>query len=148
MRIIICNNLIFGGGVETLLQIFVKDFLKRGNDVTVVASPEDPADFRKAFPPGVHCIRARLPKKRYKNKICSFVYSLKRKAFRLFSILKVMAVKYDVAISMKEGIVMKDTASLRARKKFAWIQCDYREFHQQQGRDNHCSGRCQESRVF
>ena len=130
MRIIICNNLIFGGGVETMLQIFVKEFLKRGNDVTVVASPEDPADFKKAFPSEVHCIQARLPKKSCKNKIYSFGYSLKRKVFRFISILKVMAVKYDVAISMTEGKVMKDTASLRALKKFAWIQCDYRTFQQ------------------
>ena len=119
MKIIIFNDLVIGGGTETLLQIFVKDFLKRGNDVTVVASPKDSADFKKAFPSEVHCIRARLPKKSCKNRIYSFGYSLKRKVFRFFSILKVMAVKYDVAISMTEGKVMKDTASVRALKKLA-----------------------------
>ena len=128
MKIIIFNDLVIGGGTETLLQIFVKDFLKRGNDVTVVASPKDAADFKQSFPSEVHCIRARLPKKSCKNRIYSFGYSLKRKVFRFFSILKVMAVKYDVAISMKEGKVMKDTVSVRALKKLAWIQCDYRTF--------------------
>ncbi len=129
MRIIIYNDLVFGGGTETLLRIFTDFFLKKGNDITIVASPEDPEDFKKAFPMGVHCIRGRLPKKKNNNKILSGCYFLKRKAYRALTILRIKAKKFDVAISMIEGHNMKEVASLRARKKLVWIQCDYENFH-------------------
>jgi len=130
MRIIIYNDLVFGGGTETLLRIFTDFFLKKGNDITIVASPEDPEDFKKAFPMGVHCIRGRLPKKKNNNnKILSGCYFLKRKAYRALTILRIKAKKFDVAISMIEGHNMKEVASLRAQKKLVWIQCDYENFH-------------------
>ena len=129
MRIIIYNDLVFGGGTETLLRIFTNFFLKKGNDITIVASPEDPNDFKKAFPMGVCCIRGRLPKKNYKNKLFSGCYSIIRKAYRALTILRIKAKKFDVAISMIEGHNMKEVASLRAGKKLVWIQCDFENFH-------------------
>lgn len=129
MRIIIYNDLVFGGGTETLLRLFTCGFLERGHDVTIVASPEDTEDFKKAFSSEVRCIRARLPKRKYSNKISSTWYYLRCKVFRAISIVRVMAIKYDVAISMIEGHNMKEVALLRAKRKFVWIQCDYKNFH-------------------
>ena len=50
MKIIIYNNLVYGGGVERLLPIFAESLKNRGHDITVMASPDNKKEFETAFP--------------------------------------------------------------------------------------------------
>ncbi len=132
MKILICNDLVYGGGAETLLRTFVKVFVNRGYRVTVMASPNSKKDFSTAFPAEVHCFRGRWPKRTNKSNTFQYAFNaLFRKVYRLFIILKVSLLNFDLVIAFKEGRIMKDVSSLRAKRKIAWIQCDVSTLHQQ-----------------
>ena len=75
MKILICNDYIYMGGVETILHCTVDWFVKKGYDVTVMACPPEPKSFRKAFPKGVHRILSRWPKKQYKRFSIPFFFN-------------------------------------------------------------------------
>ena len=128
-RILICNDMLCGGGAETLLQIFTDAFVKKGYDVTIMSSPKAYNDYKKyfsnLFPSGVHYIQGRLLTKR--KSITNFIA---RKAYRLFILFRIALKNYDIAIAQKDGYIMKEVSSLRTKRKIAWIQSDYRLFHQ------------------
>lgn len=129
MRILLSNDKLYGGGTETLLQSFTERLLNNGHEITIVATPDDSRDFKTVFPYKVRFIRGRWPKREYKNKIRSFFNLAIRKVYRPFALIKILRKKYDVAIALIEGHNMKEVASYRAKRKYAWIQCDYRNFH-------------------
>ena len=40
MKILICNEWLFGGGAETVMYTLVEQLLKDGHDITILASPK------------------------------------------------------------------------------------------------------------
>ncbi len=129
MKILICNDSIKLGGVETILHCFVDWFVKKGYDVTVMAYPPDSKSFYQAFPKGVHCILSRLPKKQYRRFSIPFFFdSFVRKTYRAIFLILVRFRKYDVCIALKEWLPALDCLNVRATKKYAWIHCDLRDF--------------------
>ena len=88
MKVCICNDRVFLGGVESILQSMAEYFFDKGYDVTVLAAPNDRGDFAKAFNSKVHCVQSRWPKKDYKGigirKTVNFII---RKAYRFFILI-------------------------------------------------------------
>ena len=129
MKILIYNDLIYGGGVETLLRCFTSYFVKKGYDVTIIASPPKTEDFIKAFPPAVHCFRARIPRKKYDHFcFCYILNQLNYKVHRVFFRLKMFFKSYDVVIAFK-SIYIKEVLPFRAKRKYAWVHSDHRSIH-------------------
>ncbi len=129
MKILICNDYIYMGGVETILHCTVDWFAKKGYDVTVMACPPEPKTFRKAFPKGVHRILSRWPRKQYKRFSIPFFFNyLARIIYRAFFSIFIHFRKYDVCVALKEGFPALDCLKVRAKKKYAFIHCDLRDF--------------------
>ena len=134
-KILICNDLLRGGGTETLLQLFTAAFIEKGHDVTIMArknaNGDNKAVMQELFPSGVHYIQDRYPTKKYKWCIpLTALNFLIRKIYRMVIVLGITLKNYDFAIAIKDGYITKDVAALKAKHKIAWIQSDYRIFHQ------------------
>ena len=129
MKILICNEWLFGGGAETVMYTLVERLLKDGHDITILASPKSDDEANTAIYRNVHYRRMRLPVikgKPYSPRvICNLVA---RKLYRLFGLIRIKFYKYDLAIAMKEGVHLKDTARVRAKRRIAWIHCDLQFF--------------------
>lgn len=129
MKILIYNDLVYGGGVETLLRSFTSYFVKKGYNVTVIASPPNTDDFIKAFPTGVHCFRARIPRKNYDHFCFRYLLNqLNYKIHRVFFRLKMFLKTYDIVIAFK-SIYIKEVLPFRAKRKYAWVHSDHRSIH-------------------
>lgn len=129
MKILICNDYIYMGGVETILHCIVDWFVKKGYDVTVMACPPELETLRKAFPKGVHCILSRWPKKQYKRFSIPFFFNyFARKIYRALFLAFMRFKKYDVCIALKEWFPVLDCLKVRAKKKYAFIHCDLSDF--------------------
>ena len=133
-RILICNDLLKGGGSENLLQLLTEALVKKKYDVSIMCSTAAYADLKSdvvsLFPNGVHFFKDRYPTKKYRYfKLGSIINYIIRKIYRLFVVIRVALKKYDVGIAMIEGHIMKDVSKLRIKRKIAWVQCDYRVVH-------------------
>ena len=129
MKILICNDWLFGGGAETVLYTLVERLLKDGHDITILASPKSDDEAETGIYKNVHYRRMRLPKKPGKSYspgvICNVVA---RKLYRLYGLIRIKFYKYDLCIAMKEGVHLKDTSRIRAKRRIAWIHCDLKFF--------------------
>ncbi len=133
-KILLCNDLLINGGAEVLLQIIATGLVTKGFDVTImcraVAYDELKNSTNSLFPSGIHFIKDRYPTKKYKYfPILSFANLLFRKVYRMAVVIRVNLKRYDGAAAMLEGHLMKDVASLKVKKRIAWIQCDYERYH-------------------
>lgn len=132
-KILLCNDLLVNGGAEILLQIITKGLINRGYDVTIMcrwdALKELKNQKNSRFPSNTHFITDRYPTRKYKKfPPMTVINFMIRKAYRLMVMIRIALKNYDTAVAMLEGHLMKDVASLRAKRKFAWIQCDYERF--------------------
>ncbi len=129
MKILICNDWLFGGGAETVLYTLVERLLKDGHDITILASPKSDDEIEGTIFSKVHFIRMRLPRikgKPYSPRvICNFV---SRKLYRFWGLIRIQFHKYDLCIAMKEGVHIKDCTRIRAKRRIMWIHCDLRIF--------------------
>ena len=129
MKILLCNSWLFGGGAETVMFNLVERLLEEGHDITVLASPPSDDDIKGTIYEKVHYIRMRIPTrsgKKYSPKvICNF---FARKLFRIYGLIRMRFYKFDLAISIKEGVHIKDCSRIRAKRRISWIQCDLRDF--------------------
>lgn len=130
LKILLENDLVLGGGVENVMQTLALYLLRKGNNVTILASPNDDADFKKIYPPEIRCIR------RSRNRKLLHRYSpawiLDRVLFLLFDVgqrFRLRLMRFDVAIALKEGPCMRDILRCCAKRHFAWIHVDYRYLH-------------------
>lgn len=129
MKIAICNDRVNLGGVEIILQTLVTYFIERGEDVTIIASPNDYEEFEAVFGKNARFIQGRWPSRSYpRNPMRTFGNLLFRKVYRLFSLAWISIHKYDICIAIKEGVTLKDGMSVRAKRKYAWIHSDLRVF--------------------
>ena len=134
MKILIENDLLMGGGVENVLQTLISELVAKGHDITVLASPEKNIEIKRACLQNVRCIRRWIWKKpvpRY-----SLTWLANRIVFHIFSIftfVRLLSKRYDVAIAIKEGPCMKDILRFRAERYFAWVHVDYNYMHWTKG---------------
>ncbi len=130
-KILIANDIIKGGGVEKLLQ----DFVKRWHDnyeITVLSDFRE-RDFYYYYPDNVKYI-FRTVRKQYKSELSPsyFKYLIKKYlcAIRFRYIKKFN--DYDVVIAIKDGEVTKRMADFKVPKKFSWYHTDYNVYYYSQ----------------
>ncbi len=127
--ILICNNAVYGGGVEIVMRDLACDLAGRGYRVTVAAEACSRRAFYARYPKTVRYARRELvrlyggepmPKTVFANAVNALYAPL----FKLF-----LKKRFDVAIAMKEGACMRDIASANAGRRFAWVHTDYNYDH-------------------
>ncbi|MBR3579547.1 MAG: glycosyltransferase [Lachnospiraceae bacterium] len=129
MKILISNDVVFGGGGETLLYNMVTYLNKMNYEVTIMAYILDKNQFYTVYDPNVKCFRGSWPRKNVKKFTPSyFLNRIMCKLYNLYTLCYLSIKNYDVAIALKEDQTMKDMSKIRAKRKFAWIQCDHRNF--------------------
>ena len=122
LKVLLTNNAIYDGGVETLLRDFVEYLLCREYDVTVAAYPHNRNDLFSAFDPKVHCVYSVLPRKNYpEHTIRWFINRCFCNTYEYLVRLYLSHQGFDVMLALKESWVTKQSASIRAKKKFAWM---------------------------
>ncbi len=130
MKVLIYHSYVFLGGAETILRSLTDYLVKKGYDVTIMATPGKREEFKMAFDPKVKCIRSRLPK-RYmgENPLLKLIDTFCRKVYRLYPVSYLKLHKYDVGIAFMEGAITKEGVAIKADKKFAWVHCDWRKYY-------------------
>ena len=129
MKILLCNDFLNDGGTETVLQTLVERLVRDGHDITLLASPRSDDEIKGTVYTKVHYIRMRLPKKTGKIYSPAVFFNLvSRKFHRLIGFIRLSFHKYDVCISMKEGVHIRDCGYIRAKKRILWIHCDLRVY--------------------
>lgn len=128
MKILIYNNLVYGGGVERLFPLLADGLRVRGHKITVMASSDSKNDFKSVFSQEINCICTGLNYRSFDNKFKACLYFMKKKAYKIIALLRCLINKYDVVIAFKEGHVLKNALKIRARKRYAWIHTDLTVF--------------------
>lgn len=125
-KIVIMNDLVFGGGVENVMFDFVDNLNKDKYDITIMSLFYDNNFYNKY---------SRDVKYTYVNR-----YNLKNIFIRVFNKIE-RKIKlsslylnnkfkgYDIAIAIKEGDCMVYMSKVHAKKKLAWVHTDYSIFH-------------------
>ncbi len=150
MKFVFCCMSIYGRGPQGVLCSLTDYLVNTGNEVTILAMPKNKEDYKlAALDPKVKCIRARLPKKTYGNNIFLNLFSsLIRKSYRVCILSYLKLHKYDVGIAWIEGLATKDGIELPARKKFAWVHCDFSTLHDLAWHNSVYSSISEEGRIY
>lgn len=128
-KIMIRNDLIYGGGVENVLYNLVIYLADKGYKVTVVGDHCRKKEFYGLYPKEVRYLNSMLFSERGTyHSLKWFITGCFNRIYRLLyrSVLKR---HFDVAIAMKEGLCMKELSIANAEKKFAWVHVDYNYLH-------------------
>jgi glycosyltransferase involved in cell wall biosynthesis len=130
-KVLIVNDLIKGGGVEKLLQDFVKRWHDKCN-LTVMSTYKE-HDFYDYYPEDVKYIfKTVYP--RYSRKI-SLAYvkcMIKKVICRIRRNYLKEHNDFDVIISLKDGEVTQMMADYKAPRKFTWYHTDYNSYYYSQ----------------
>ncbi len=130
-KVLIVNDLIKGGGVEKLLQDFVKRWHDKC-DLTVMSTYKE-HDFYEYYPEDVKYIfKTVYP--RYTRKLSlSYVKCMIKKAICRFLLYRYKNHNdFDVIISLKDGEVTKLIADFKAPRKYTWYHTDYNSYYYSQ----------------
>lgn len=122
-KILIVNNFLQGGGVEKLMYDLVWHWHER-YDITIMTE-----DFHNGaeelFPPDVSYIHEKV-KKEYRKNIIEKIFNKFHKKWHRMKLQKFMKEKqFDMAIAMKDGWMVRNTARLDIPVKYAWMHTDY-----------------------
>lgn len=129
-RILIANDLLKGGGVETVLESMVRYLLLQGDEVTLLIPNCSEQEARDLFGKEIKV----YPAVRTLNYVKRFTaywfwdrgfYILQKQLQKV----RLSLMRYDVVIALKEGPTMKELAGVSAKKKYAWIHTDYHFLH-------------------
>ena len=128
-KIIIENDLIAGGGVEQVMFNLVMFLRKHHYSVTVVTNEGTDKQFYSHYPKDVKYFSRQFDYRTVKRFTPRWAAACIR--YRLFCIKKarVFAKTYHAAIAIKEGQVMKNISSLKAKHHYAWVHTDYQQIH-------------------
>lgn len=120
-KLIVFNDMLFGGGVEKLMLDFVCHWNKQ-YDVTVVTDFYEDG-FYDVYPADVKYLPRRP--RRVENSD-SISYRLKRHYYMKKVEAQIAKTHYDIAIAIKDGWKIKEVAEqFDAKVKIAWIHTDY-----------------------
>ncbi len=129
MRILISNDVVFGGGGETLLHNMISYFLQKKYQITVMSYDLDKKQFYSVYDSKVKCFKGSWPHKNLKRySLPFFLNRIMYRIYKLYIRLRISIKNYDVVIALKEDQTMKDISKIRAKKKFVFVQCDHRNF--------------------
>jgi len=125
MNILVINDLVVGGGVESVMYHLVEHLCKK-DKVTLVSILDQSEGFYGLYSENVKYVPYFLKKIR-----CS---KFQRYSFRWFFYIFIEKVrfiwlrikKYDMVLALKEGDAMKLGLKFRAKERYAWVHADYR----------------------
>ena len=133
-KILIANDFLTGGGVETVLRSLVRYLMTKGDRVWLMIPDCTQAEISELFPEGVKLYR---PMRKLKEcRRLTIPWAVDRTLFVLGKALYTARFKgqaFDAAIAFKEGYPMLALAGLAARKKLAWLHTDYQYMHWTKG---------------
>lgn len=129
-RILIANDLLKGGGVENVLDNLVRYLLKCGNEITLMIPNCSEYEARSIFGDDIKVYPSMRKLKDIKKYSLHWffdrgLYILQKQFYRI----RLSIMRYDVAIALKEGPIMKELAWVYAKKKYAWVHADYNMMH-------------------
>lgn len=131
-KILIMNNLISGGGVEKVMVNLANNLPENEYKITIL-TPDFDSEFYNYYDKSVDYWH--INKKQFKSS--SFIFrkinNLLKKIYRLKMIHLINTNNFDIAISIKEGSIMKFISELNVPKKIAWVHVDYSVFHWTKG---------------
>ena len=130
-KILIVNDLLFGGGVEKLM-LDLTWAIHDKYEITIMTDSFD-ENFEKSYPENVKYIWQR-DEYSPKNRLVRAVYrrTIKKKKQKDFR-KKLIDENYDYAIAIKEGWKMLDVSKIPAKKKYCWVHTDYSAYYYTQG---------------
>lgn len=127
-KILIMNEFIVEGGIETVMMDLVNNLDKKRYSITILTPEYDPS-FHDHY--GEHieymCIYKFLSPEH--GFISSFGNKFKRYMGRTIARMDIKRKNFDIAISLKEGFCMKFISTIEVPKKLAWVQGDYGALH-------------------
>ena len=123
-KILVVNDLIYGGGVEKLMYDLVMAW-KDKYDITIMSRAYEPKFYDK-YPQEIkYCSELIKHEISSKNKL----FSLVKKGIRVINYQRlktqIKRSKYDVMLVMKEGMMLKNCIRYSVPLKFAWNHTDY-----------------------
>ena len=122
-KILIMNDLAFGGGVEKLMYDLVWAWHEK-YDVTVMTYKYDEA-FYDHYPVDVKYISEHVPKE-YKSNIFVHILSyINRRIYELTFMGRIRKKGFDVLLCMKEGGTLLSGLKYDVPLKYAWNHTDY-----------------------
>ncbi len=128
-KILIYNDLVYGGGVENVMLNLTLFLVSKGYKVTLASSEYDKSNFSRLYPRQVKYIaKTRFTKNRKRYSLKWLITGVINKIYHAFFLMRLKS-HFDVAVAMKEGPSMKELKDVNADKKIAWIHVDYNYFH-------------------
>ena len=128
-RILIINNLLFGGGVEKILLDLTNNLSEEKYEITVFTDNYQEG-FEEKFKKSIK-YEYIFKEKKYENNnlLLRIIRKIKRKIDYYSKIHKFSKENYDVVIALKEGESMIFASKIKCKKKIAWIHTDYNVFY-------------------
>lgn len=127
-RILVMNEFVIAGGIETVMMDLVNNLDKESYSITVLTPELDPS-FHKIYGSHIEYMYFNKPLASESGFLSRSWNKLKRYSGRARVKRQIDKSGFDIAISLKEGFCMKFISSIKASKKLAWIQGDYGALH-------------------
>lgn len=129
-RILIANDLLYGGGVETILDTLVRYLVEQDYEVSIMIPNCSEAEIKKRWGGRVNLYSEMRTIKHIKRFTFSWfidriLYVIQRFLYKIKFFLK----QFDVIVALKEGPIMQELAGLYGKKKIAWVHTDYNMMH-------------------
>ncbi len=122
-KILIINDLVYGGGVEKLMYDLVMAWHEK-YDITVMSYKYD-SHFYDEYPQDVKYLSESVPKE-YKDNIFVHVYStINRRIYEKMLPGRIAKMGFDVMLCMKDGGSMRTGLRFDIPLSFAWNHTDY-----------------------
>lgn len=127
-KILIVNDLLYGGGVEKLMYDLVMYWHEK-YDITIMTYAYCEG-FEDMYPSDVKYISASV-KKEYNGNIIERVYNkFKKKIFGKWFCRTFSKEKFDIIIAIKDGWILQKVAAMsNAPVKLGWIHTDYNSYY-------------------
>lgn len=127
-KLLIMNDLVYGGGVEKVMLDIVNHLDKDKYKVTIL-TPNYDMDFYNYFDKNIDYLYINNDLLGNKTLISKIYNKFMRKINIWKSIININKNRFDIAIAIKEGPCMKYISKLKVPNKLAWIHTDYDVFY-------------------
>ena len=122
-KILITNDLVFGGGVEKLMYDLVMAWHEK-YDITVMSYKYDDR-FYDVYPSDVKYLSESVPKEYKSNVFVHALSSLNRRCYGATIVSRIEGMGFDVMLCMKDGGTMWSGLKYNIPVKYAWNHTDY-----------------------
>lgn len=122
-KILITNDLVFGGGVEKLMYDLVMAWHEK-YDITVMSYKYDDR-FYDVYPSDVKYLSESVPKEYKSNVFVHALSSLNRRYYDATIVSRIEGMGFDVMLCMKDGGTMWSGLKYNIPVKYAWNHTDY-----------------------